>query len=156
MRAGLPALALALGLSLMACATSAQDFAKSDWTITGLHCPRACAPDAEAFIRSYLGKPARISASAFALPFLDSCDGKISYRPERSSPARVRAELDRIAGAPAGPDRFDSLRLPAATLTESTVYCTADSATSPLARLLSVEDKRILLLFEGGVVVELR
>jgi hypothetical protein len=154
MRAGLPA--LALGLSLMACATNAQDFSKNDWTITALHCPRACAPEAEAFIRSYLGKPARISASEFALPFLDGCDGKISYRPERSTPARVRAELDRIAGAPAGPDRFDSLRLPAGTVTESTVYCTGNSGASPLARLLSVEDKRILLLFEGLVVVELR
>jgi hypothetical protein len=154
MRAGLPA--LALGLSLMACATNAQEFSKSDWTVADLHCPRACAPDAESFIRSYLGKPARISASEFALPFLDRCDGTISYRPQRSTPAGVRAELDRIAGAPTGPDGFDSLRLPAGTVTGSTVYCTGKSATSPLARLLSVEEKRILLLFEGLVVVELR
>jgi hypothetical protein len=154
MRAGLPA--LALGLALWACATKALYFSKSDWTVADLRCPRACAPDAQAFIRSWLGKPARISASEFALPFLDSCDGTISYRPERSTAARVRAELDRIAGTPAGPDRFDSLRLPAGTVTESTVFCTGKSGASPLARLLSVEDKRILLLFEGLVVVELR
>jgi hypothetical protein len=156
MKALLPALiALAMGVVLIGCAISAQEFSKNDWTITNVHCPRMCAPDAEAFVRSYLGRSARISAREFALPFLDHCDGTISYTTLRRSSDQVRAELETIAGAPIQRERFDALSLPG-NVTTSIVFCTHNGSTSPLARLLSIESSRIFLLFEGLAVVELR
>jgi hypothetical protein len=150
------ALAAALLIGCGAGESDASPLVKSEWTVARAACPIGCSDAVIEFITQLAGEPVEISPTTFNAPFLDPCEGTVGIDFQRRP---VSALLDEVNGArPPGGRSVDavSLGLSGDLVTSGVVYCTAGGDRLPVARLLSVETGRILVLFEETSVIELR
>jgi hypothetical protein len=171
-RAGRRRLAGALGGALallVAVAAPARDkaaadpgvapplFAKSQWTVAATSCPVGCADAMRDFLKAQTGRSVRLAADRVEAPFLDTCDGSIRWVPSTSTFTELAGELAKAHPLDSGVLKAADLGLPeGATLHRAVAYCVAGGYDLPVARLLSIENDRILILFEQQSLIELR
>jgi hypothetical protein len=132
-------------------------FAKSQWKVASASCPLGCAEAMRDFLNAQTGRPVRLAADLVDAPFLDACPGNVRWVPSTDTLAGLGEELSRAH--PPAPRPFTAAELgvhDGAPLRRAVAYCAADGAEVPVARLLSIEPDRILILFEQQSVIELR
>jgi hypothetical protein len=131
-----------------------------DLTFTKLLCPAGCSKLMKSSLQPFIGSKVQIGPSQFTGAVLDSlfdhCDGKIELRPQQQSRQEQLLELKKTI---APNHKFDtaSLRLPEAVLS-ALVVCNRemDRKAGNIARIISIEDGRVLVLFEYLSVLDLR
>jgi hypothetical protein len=132
-------------------------FAKSQWTVAATSCPVGCADAMRDFLKAQTGRGVRLAADRVEAPFFDTCDGSIRWVPSTSTFAELAGELAKSHPLDNGVLRAADLGLPeGATLHRAVAYCVAGGYDLPLARLLSIENDRIVILFEQQSLIELR
>src|SRR5262245_24473078 len=129
------------------------------WQVVDASCTTHCSRELERRIRSRLGAELVITEDRFAAPFVPHCEGddssRLSWEPlPWLSAFDLLNELD--------PDRNESPTLTARYLGHSVnelysgfVSCRLGDLRFPIARILSLEPDRMLLLY-GGSVLELK
>lgn len=130
--------------------------ARTQWQVAAVHCPAGCSPALRRFLDGTLGQPVEIAPQRFSAGFVDRCDGRVEWRIERRDAAAVVAEVN----AAAGPQRrldAQQLQLPQGPVTSALALCKPPGGPAlPLARLLSVQPDRVLVLQEEQALLELR
>ena len=138
-------------------AAAAPLFAKSAWTVASTSCPIGCADAMRDFLKAQTGRPVRLSPDRVDAPFLDACDGILRWVASTSTVPELASELARTHPLDTGTLKATDLGVPAgATLHRAVAYCAAGGSDLPVARLLSIEPDRILILFEQQSLIELR
>lgn len=129
-------------------------------TFTQLLCPAKCSKTLKSSLQPFIGTKVQIGPNQFSGAVLDSlfdsCDGKIELRPQQQSRQQQLAELKKTI---APNHKFDaaSLHLPEP-LHSALVVCNRekDGKAGNVARIISLEEGRVLVLFEYLSVLELR
>jgi hypothetical protein len=158
---------LALALAAQACAqgpgasaaVSAAPalFAKAQWTVARGWCPVGCSPATLAFVQGQAGQAVKLAATRMEAPFLDPCEGTVRFDDKPQTGAQVVAVVNqglapghrRLAPADIGLSEQGTTRTAVA-------LCRGPAGEMSMARLLSVEPDRVLVLFEEQSVLELR
>ena len=132
-------------------------FAKSQWTVASTSCPVGCADAMRDFLKAQTGRSVRLAPDHVDAPFLDNCDGTLRWVPSTTTFAELASELAKAHPLDEGVLKAADLGLPeGATLHRAVAYCVAGGYDLPVARLLSIENDRILILFEQQSLIELR
>jgi hypothetical protein len=132
-------------------------FAKSAWTVASTSCPVGCADAMRDFLKAQTGRPVRLAPDRIDAPFLDACSGTLRWVASTSTVSELASELAKTNPLDNGVLKAADLGLPeGATLHRAVAYCTDGGFDLPVARLLSIEPDRILMLFEQQSLIELR
>jgi hypothetical protein len=131
------------------------NFSLQEWKISKIHCP-GCDKQVTAALQSQIGKLVKLGPSEFSGQFIDTCDGPTEV--VLKNQAR-QEKLDEIKEAMGPEVKFNpsSLQLPAEVVSAS-VFCQGTNGVigGAGARILSIEDKRLLILFGEQAILELR
>lgn len=149
------ALLIVLGTGL-AIASGASSFPKRQWHVAKVFCPIGCPHDVISFLNQYRGKAVEISPSRFKAPFTDTCDGEVHIDITETSASEVVKELNE--GVKPSRRRFstNNLKISSGPMRSAVVYCKDAGVDLPMARLVSIAEDRILVLFEEQSIIELR
>ncbi len=160
---------LAAPLALLAVGAAARDkaapeaggaaplFAKPAWTVASTSCPVGCADAMRDFLKAQTGRSVRLDAEHIDAPFLDTCNGTLRWVASTSTFRELASELAKTNPLDNGVLKAADLGLPeGATLHRAVAYCAAGGFDIPVARLLSIEPDRIVVLFEQQSLIELR
>jgi len=132
-------------------------FAKPGWTVASTSCPVGCADAMRDFLKAQTGRSVRLASDRIDAPFLDSCDGTLRWVASTSTFPELASELSKTNPLDNGVLKAADLGLPeGATLHRAVAYCAAGGFDVPVARLLSIEPDRIVVLFEQQSLIELR
>jgi hypothetical protein len=153
---------LAMAGSATASSASPPDpaaISPQELTFTQLLCPAKCSKTLKSSLQPFIGTKVQIGPNQFSGAVLDSlfdsCDGKIELRPQQQSRQQQLAELKKTI---APNHKFDaaSLHLPEP-VHSALVVCNRekDGKAGNVARIISLEEGRVLVLFEYLSVLEL-
>jgi hypothetical protein len=149
--------ATALDKAATASAVAAPPFAKATWQVASTSCPVGCAEAMRDFLKAQTGRAVRLAADRIDAPFLDTCDGTLRWVASTSTFPELASELSKSNPLDNGVLKAADLGLPeGATLHRAVAYCAAGGFDLPVARLLSIEPDRIVVLFEQQSLIELR
>ena len=138
-------------------AAAAPLFAKSAWTVASTTCPVGCADAMRDFLKAQTGRSVRLAPDRIDAPFLDSCEGTLRWVASTSTVPELAAELARTHPLDTGTLKAADLGVrEGATLHRAVAWCAAGGSDLPVARLLSIEPDRIVMLFEQQSLIELR
>ena len=132
-------------------------FAKPTWTVASTSCPVGCADAMRDFLKAQTGRSVRLAPDRVEAPFLDACDGTLRWVASTSTLAELAGELARTLPQAAPTLKAADLGVPeGATLRRAVAWCASGGFDLPVARLLSIEPDRIVMLFEQQSLIELR
>jgi hypothetical protein len=132
-------------------------FAKATWQVASTSCPIGCADAMRDFLKAQTGRSVRLAPDRIDAPFLDSCSGTLRWVATTSTFPELASELSKANPLDNGVLKAADLGLPeGATLHRAVAWCAAGGFDLPVARLLSIEPDRIVMLFEQQSLIELR
>jgi hypothetical protein len=132
-------------------------FSKAQWTVATTSCPVGCAEAMRDFLKAQTGRAVRLAPDRVDAPFLDACEGTLRWESSTSTFAELAGELAKANPSDQGVLKPADLGLPeGAPLHRAVAWCAAGGSDLPVARLLSVEPGRIVMLFEQQSLIELR
>ena len=138
-------------------AVAAPLFAKTTWMVASTSCPVGCADAMRDFLKAQTGRSVRLASDRIDAPFLDSCDGTLRWVASTSTFPELARELSKTNPLDNGVLKAADLGLPdGATLHRAVAWCASGGFDLPVARLLSIEPDRIVMLFEQQSLIELR
>ncbi len=132
------------------------EFHNQEWKLSKILCPATCTRETKAFFQPYLGSTVSLGPNQLSGKLFDDCAGSVTVELAQQSRQQQIAELKQTLR----PKRKFSpaiLRLPEQPI-GAWVYCRAEATQdrNTLARILSIEQNRVLVLFENHTVLELR
>lgn len=131
-------------------------FHNQEWKLSKILCPATCTGETKAFFQPYLGSTVSLGPNQFSGKLFDDCTGSVTVELAQQSRQQQIAELRQTL--PPKRKFFPTiLRLPERPM-GAWVYCRdeAKKGRNTLARILSIEQDRVLVLFENHTVLELR
>lgn len=131
-------------------------FSKQEWRVTKVYCPVGCSNDLMAFLKSYQGKTVQLSPVIYEAPYADPCDGEVHMKFEKKGAKSVIEDLNRGVEPRRRKMSVTNLKLPTGVVTGATIFCKTADYDLPVGRLLSIEPEKVLVLFEGPSIIELR
>ena len=136
-------------------AAEPRSLSKEDWVVHQISCPFGCSAYTRNFLAKQVGRAVHLSAQRVEVPFDDSCNGTPIYSWYEQSTPDLLQEL-KLGHGPGRRVSAKSLKLGDKPVTGARVFCEEASGKNLIARLLTVEPTRILILFEEQSLIELR
>jgi hypothetical protein len=139
-------------------------FSLQELTFTHILCPTKCSNGIKTFLQPHIGEKVQIGPNRFSGALVDKlfdpCDGTIEIKLKQQSRQQQIAELKKMT-APKRKFDSSSLRLPtqpvsALAVCNSKLTDKPGSAANNMARIISIENGRVLVLFEELTVLEFR
>src|SRR5262245_46003921 len=121
------------------------------WYVVGARCPTGCSFDLRVRLSGRLSQPLTMTAHRFDAPFLEPCEGVISFDLHSQTVDALNlglGEWPRLTPK--------NLGLHSDSRYGGVVSCRAGDATLPFAQIVSLEPDRMLLLQEEGSILDLR
>lgn|GEM_PF-3815272 len=128
---------------------------KAHWKIAKTYCPVGCSPEVKAFLKGYAGEVVDISPAQFTAPFIDRCEGEVQVIFKIAPAQAIVDEVNQGIGQ-GRKMTIKDLAIRKNANTSAIAYCKSGDTNLPIARILSIQPNRILVLFEQQSIVELR
>lgn len=139
-----------------ACDDTHGEFSKQEWRVAKVYCPVGCSDELMEFLKSYHGQTVQLSPAKYEAPYADRCDGEVHMKFEKKKAKSVVEELNKGVEPGRRNMSVTSLMIPTGTVTGATIFCKTTTLDLPVGRLLSIEPKKVQVLFEGPSIIELR
>lgn len=139
-------------------------FSLQELTFTQILCPTNCGKGIKSFLQPLIGQKVQLGPNQFSGALVDKlfdpCDGTVEIK---LKPQSRQQQIDELKKMIAPHHKFDaaSLRLPTQ-IVSALAVCNSKADGKPgsgvnnMARIISIEDGRVLVLFEELTVLELR
>ena len=133
-----------------------EEFALQEWQIGKISCPVGCDHDLKLALQSFVGSKVQIGPNQFSGAMFEACDGPTEVTLKQQSKQEMLNELKQVL---LGETKFNAnnLQLPPQVVS-AMVYCQGTNGVvgGSGARIVSIEEKRVLILFAEQALLELR
>lgn len=138
-----------------AAAINPDDFVLQEWKIIKIHCPD-CDKQVKSALQAQTGNKVKLGPTEFSGKLFDTCDGPTEVVLKKQARQEKLDEIKEVLGAEV---KFNpaTLQLPNEVVSAS-VFCQGTNGVigGSGARILSIEDKRVLILYGEQAILELR